>query len=231
MDVKAVIFDIGETLIYYNNYLNWQALYSPALKNVMAACDFACDEQADKRAQNILTKYNTRINPREYEVNSNDIFTEILNDWQIDINKLQAAKQAFYDYFQNGASLYDDTESTLRSLADMDIKIGALSDVAYGMDNEYALKDLTPIMKYFDICLTSTDVGYRKPNKKGYELCLKYLGVPNNQAIYVGNEEKDITGANNAGMVSVLINRESDKKKFSQNFTIRSLSEILSLIK
>ena len=29
---KAVVFDIGQTLIEYNNPLNWSKLYRPALK-------------------------------------------------------------------------------------------------------------------------------------------------------------------------------------------------------
>ena len=30
--IKAVVFDIGETLVRYNKQLNWSKLYRPALK-------------------------------------------------------------------------------------------------------------------------------------------------------------------------------------------------------
>ena len=54
----------------------------------------------------------------------------------------------------------------------------------------------------------------------------KELGVAAGQTVFVGDEEKDIAGANNAGMVSVLINRDGRAKDFSQRYTIASLSEL-----
>ena len=230
MDIKAVVFDVGHTLIYYNHQLSWQTLYPPAIKQVMKACNVDYTKEADENAQKILTKYNTRVNFREYEVSSDIIFSEILNTWRINIDNLENAKQAFYGYFQQGAVCYDDTEYTLQSLKRREIKIGVLTDVAYGMDNKYALKDLIPIQKYIDICLTSTDVRYRKPNKTGYLMLQKYFDVPFEQIVFVGDEEKDIVGANNAGMISVLINRTDTDKNYLQNYTINTLSEILELI-
>ena len=230
MDIKAIIFDVGNTLISYDAPLNWQALYSPALTQTMAACNLAYTEEADAHAQTILTKYNTRVNPREYEVSSDTIFSEILTCWNVDIKNLTAAKQAFYGYFRRSSKCYDDTEAMLQSLKNRDIKIGALTDIAYGMDNEYALDDLAVIEKYIDICLTSNDVGYRKPNIKGFLMLQQSFDVPSSQIAVVGDEKKDIIGAKNSGMISVLINRGDCIKDFSQDYTISSLAQILDLI-
>ena len=229
MEIHAIAFDVGETLVYYNNFLNWQALYPPAIKQVMLACDMDYDKTADEIAQKILTKYNTRVNYREYEVSSDTIFSEILNQWKIKMDKLQVVKEAFYAYFQTGVKYYDDTEFVLKSLKNREIQIGILTDVAYGMDNDYALRDLTSIEKYIDICFTSNDVGYRKPNTKGYLLLREFFNVPNTQIAFVGNEEKDIIGANNAGFISVLINRNKDEKDWGQKYTINQLSELLKI--
>jgi len=228
--IKAVAFDVGQTLINYSKLLNWQSLYSPAIKQVMAACNLGYTIQADTNAQQILTKYNTRINFREYEVASDKIFTEILNSWRADINNLHVAKQAFYSYFRADVSCYEDTESVLQSLKNRNIKIGVLTDVAYGMDNEYALQDLALIQKYFDVCLTSNDVGFRKPNEKGFLLLQKAFNFNNNQIAFVGDEEKDIVEANNAGFISILINRSSDVKNWGQKHTVGTLSDVLSLL-
>lgn len=229
-DIKAIAFDVGHTLIYYNNFLNWQALYSPAIMEVMKACNLDYAKELDEDAQKILTKYNTRVNYREYEVSSDTVFTEILDAWRVNVDKLQAAKHAFYSYFQRGAFCYDDTEHVLQTLKSRGIKTGILTDVAYGMDNEYTLRDLAPIMQYIDVCFTSNDIGYRKPNKEGYLHLQKSFNVPVNQIAFIGDEEKDIIGANNAGMISVLINRDDAIKNYSQNYTVNSLSGILKLI-
>ena len=230
MGIKAIAFDVGHTLIHYNNHLNWQSLYPPAIAQVMKTCDYSYNEEADKNAQKILTKYNTRVNFRDYEVSSNIIFSEILNSWGVNLEKLYQAKKAFFAYFQKGAVCFDDTEFILQALKNKEIKIGILTDVAYGMDNEYALNDLEPIKKYIDICLTSTDVGYRKPNKQGYIILKKSFNVEFNQIAFVGDEEKDVIGANGVGMISILINRENASKNYSQSYTIQSLTEILELI-
>ena len=225
MNIKAVIFDIGQTLIYYNNPLNWQSLYSPAIKQVLSALSHDYTSEADENATKILTKYNTRVNYREHEVTSDTIFSEILSNWQVNINdeNLQRTKEAFYGYFQRSTVCFEDTEYVLQSLKRKGIKIGALTDVAYGMDNKYALKDITSIKKFIDICLTSNDVGYRKPNTTGFLLLQEALNVPSSQIACVGDEEKDVIGANNAGMISVLVNRSGEAKNFLQNYTVRSL--------
>lgn len=34
MKVKGIVFDIGQTLVYYPFPLNWSALYRPAFENI-----------------------------------------------------------------------------------------------------------------------------------------------------------------------------------------------------
>ena len=48
--------------------------------------------------------------------------------------------------------------------------------------------------------------------------------------MYVGDEEKDIVGANRLGITSVLINRTETTADFGQTYTIQSLHELLTLI-
>ena len=69
--IKAVIFDIGNTLTNYPHPLSWTGLYKPALENVGDKFGYHLSEEQFGVAINILKKYNTRENPREYEVSSN----------------------------------------------------------------------------------------------------------------------------------------------------------------
>jgi len=230
MCIKAVAFDIGQTLICYNNPLNWQALYPAALRQVMETCGLVYTKQAEELAAAILAKYNTRVNPREYEVTSDTIFFEILRAWQVGIASLQAAKTTFFSFFQSGAACFDDTVYVLQSLKASGVKMGALTDVAYGMDNEFALQDVVEIRKFLDVCLTSNDVGFRKPHSMGYNLLQKEFDMPANQIMFVGDEEKDIIGANNVGFISVLVNRTVQTKNFGQAFTVSNLRELLGTV-
>jgi len=78
-----------------------------------------------------------------------------------------------------------------------------------------------------DHVLTSSAVGFRKPNVAGYLRLADKLGVKAPESVFVGDEEKDILGANRAGMVSVLVDRLHSGLDYGQAFTVGSLDEIL----
>lgn len=229
MAIKAIGFDVGHTLVQYKNPLNWKSLYRPALANVLDKCQFDISEEKVSLGISILLKYNTRENYREHEVSSDTIFKELFDAWNEDYRHLTTAKEAFYSFFQADADCYDDALVTLQKLHKANIKIGVLTDVAYGMDNVFSLKDIEPIQGYIDVCLTSVDVGFRKPNKEGYSRLLQAFNVTPTEMLFVGDEEKDIIGANNMGIGSVLINRKHDVIQWGQRYIISSLTELVSL--
>jgi len=57
------------------------------------------------------------------------------------------------------------------------------------------------------------------------------LYVNTEDCIFVGDEKVDIIGANNSGMISILIDRKGNNHQFGQVHTIQSLDDILKLIK
>jgi putative hydrolase of the HAD superfamily len=230
MPIRAVGFDIGHTLVNHKSPLSWKIHYHDALRRVMRDCQI--DEESYKLdlAASILSKYNTRENYREHEVSSSTIFKEIFDAWGQSHEKLHIAKETFYGFFQADVEYFDDTVNTLEVLSSKGILLGFLSDAAYGMDNEYLLKDIEEIRHYFNTGFTSADVGFRKPNPQGFKMLSESLDVPSSQILFVGDEEKDIVGANNFGMVSALINKSSEERKWGQHYTIKNLREIIALI-
>lgn len=226
---KAVVFDIGRTLTDYRIPMNWSSLYRPAFEDIARKYNYTFSEEQYKKAGNVLAKYNTRINPREYEVSSTEIFTEILNGMNIDLGEMKQIKESFFNYFRQDCSLFPDVEQTLKTLSAEGIKIGTLSDVAYGMDNKYALEDIAPIIKYIDYPFTSNDAGYRKPCTKGLEILSEKMQTDISDIVFVGDEEKDMVCAKNAGAYAVLINRDGVIKDYGQDKEIHTLTELLQL--
>ncbi len=98
--IKAVGFDVGHTLIKYDNPLNWSSLYRPALEKAVEGCNFILSESMIISAIDVLTKYNTRMNDREIEVISDQIFHEILHSWNCSNKNKNTIKEGFYSYFQ-----------------------------------------------------------------------------------------------------------------------------------
>ncbi len=230
MSIKAIGFDVGGTLVNYNKPLNWSTSYEDAIKFMCKKNQIELTQERIEKAKSILTKYNTRVNPREKEISAQIIFEEIFNSWQEDYEKLNESKRTFFEFFQREAFLYDDVTNVLEYCKKHDILCAIYTDVAYGMEDEFSLKDIEKISDFIQLKLTSLNVGYRKPNRKGFEIMLKTFSCKPEEMIYVGDEKKDIEGAKGAGMIGVLINREDKEKDFGQDYTISSLSEIKQII-
>jgi putative hydrolase of the HAD superfamily len=228
--IQAVAFDIGQTLVHYNNPLNWAALYAPALRRVLEGLGLSATEERIEAASAVLRRYNTRENPREVEFSSETIFRGIFDAWHQPSGAISSAKEAFYGFFQAGAAVYDDAPPALAFLRARGVRIGALTDVAYGMDDALSLKDIEPIRDCFDLVLSSVAVGFRKPNPAGYLRLLKAFACAPEGMLFVGDEKKDILGANALGIGSVLLDREKSRADFGQTHTISSLAELQGLI-
>ena len=142
----------------------------------------------------------------------------------------EAVKKEFYNYFRCEAHVYPEAEEALAKLAERGIVTATLSDVAYGMDNKYALEDIRPLLKYIRYPYTSNDTGWRKPCGKALEILAEKMGVPVSETAFVGDEIKDVQCAKNAGAVSVLINRTGEIKNYGQDYEIKNLREVIRVI-
>ena len=169
MMLRAIIFDIGGTLADYPIPLNWSALYRPAFEHIADKFGLAITEEEYAHIGSVLTKYNTRIHPRTVEVSSEQIFSELLAGTDISADPVLIRRE-FYGYFRNDVSLYPEAEKVLSDMSRRFIT-GTLSDVAYGMDNEFALADIAPLLGYINYPYTSNDTGYRKPCGRGLDAC------------------------------------------------------------
>lgn len=230
----AVGFDLGETLFTYaDTPLSWVSLYRPALARVALACGVAPGIPAFERAEQILSRFNTRLHPRAGEVPAETIFREVLSTWGVDDEPaIGAAIAAFFGFFQQRVIAYPESAELLSRLRQEGIRVGALTDVPYGMPRTFVEKDLRAVKleSLIDPWLTSVEVGFRKPADAGFHLLARGLGVTGENLWFVGNEEKDMAGAVAAGATAVLIDRERRNPRWGQHHTIRSLSELIELI-
>lgn len=232
--MKAIGFDLGETLIYYRDTpLSWKALYPEALSFMSSGCDYVPTSNCIEKASLILEEFNTRLNPRTTEVSSDLIIGKVLASWGLSTSHhLNSATQRFFSFFQQYAVIYEESLTVLETLKRRDIRIGILTDVPYGMESRLVERDLISVGipgHLIDVLLTSVDVGHRKPDPSGYIRLAHELGVEPCEMIYVGNERKDIEGANAGGIYSVLLVREDDVPEWGQKQSIKSLQEIAQL--
>jgi putative hydrolase of the HAD superfamily len=167
----AVIFDLGDTLIEYEGLpLNWEAHYPEALQ-ALATCLRSPRPRADQieAACVVLRRYNTRLNPRESEIEFADILAGLASCFAAPphVDPLLCAR-AFFGGFRQRLRCFPDTRPALAALRERGCKIGIFTDVPYGMPRELVLEDVrdSGLSGLFDLLVTSTDIGWRKPSPR-----------------------------------------------------------------
>ena len=132
--------------------------------------------------------------------------------------------------FRRDAHVYPEAEEALKRLKERHIVTATLSDVAYGMDNEYALEDIRPLLPYIDYPCTSNDTVWRKSSSRSLLVLAEKMEIPAGEIAFVGDEIKDMQCAKGAGAKAVLINRTGETKDYGQDWEITDLREISRMI-
>jgi putative hydrolase of the HAD superfamily len=111
-------------------------------------------------------------------------------------------------------------------------KLGIVSDAQ--VDHAYPELKMLGIHSFFDTIIVSAEFGYRKPDVRLFNECLRRLGVSPDEAIYVGNDTlRDVRGANEAGLKSVLIMTRYGSKDTSvarPHYTISRMDELFKVL-
>ena len=80
MRLRAVGFDLGETLIYFEGVpLSWVGLYRDALRAVGDACSVSVSDAQLDAAETVLRRFNGRLNPRTVEVTTEAVWLPLLD--------------------------------------------------------------------------------------------------------------------------------------------------------
>ena len=90
------------------------------------------------------------------------------------------------------------------------------------------------ILEYFDPIVVSGDHGYRKPDRRLFQLAIDAMGVPAQETLYVGNDmHRDIHGAQAAGMQTMLFDSDQGTKKYrdcAPDHRITDYRDLLTLL-
>ena len=231
-DIRAIIFDLGGTLINYEGIpLYWGDYYINAFENVKKNLTLELSNKQIFESIEILKKYNPRLYPREIEYESEYIFSHVTQGWNIKANDIADIVKNFFAFFRKNVIVYPDTLEVLQWLKGQSYKTGILTDVPTGMSEELVDMDICSFKSMIDYCISSIKCGYRKPNKSGLDMLSKLLDTKVTNMIFIGDEEKDIFTAKNAGCISILLNRNGLKKEYGQDYEISSIMEIINILK
>lgn len=150
---------------------------------------------------------------------------------QIDLNTIMRV----YDWQpMPGVVPYQDAVPVLQNLRQNGYKIGLITNAMLPMWMRDVELRHYELLDYFDVRLSSGDVGYIKPHPAIYLEALKQLDTSPEQSVFVGDRPAyDIAGANNAGMISVWLNPPHLDEKLNgiePDFTITNLTGLLPIL-
>jgi len=90
------------------------------------------------------------------------------------------------------------------------------------------------LLGYFDPVVVSGDHGYRKPDRRLFQLALDGMGVPAGNTLFVGNDMyRDIYGAREAGLKTVMFNSDQGAKAYLDcvpDYTITDFRDLLKIL-
>jgi putative hydrolase of the HAD superfamily len=241
MDIRAVAFDVNGTLI--------RILTEDGADHVFrAAAHFLSYQGIDLRRHDVqelyfrLLKEQQRTSAEEHpEYDAAAIWRDIVDIHRSDFTRaLPAAKLEQMPLFlaemcrgisRRRLSLYPHVRKVLgvlRGRCPLAVVTDGQSAWSRGELHKVGLLD------HFDPIVVSGDHGFRKPDRRLFQLVLDGLGLSAEQVLYVGNDMYcDIYGAREAGMQTVLFDSDQGTKVYPDcvpDHTITDFRDLLTIL-
>jgi HAD superfamily hydrolase (TIGR01509 family) len=220
---RAIIFDVGGTLLEILRSPNDLALEAIAHLGTVSAADYShairqvVQEWRDAGGQPELEDLPATWVGHNHRALSLAGFTGDVS---------AAAEIIEATFLTEGWAVYPDAFDILNALRDQRYKLGIVSNWPATLDNALRRSGLRD---YFPVVVGSGNVGYAKPHPQIFKIAADRLGVKTDEALYIGDSiEYDVAGALAAGMDVVLLDRDDRWK--SHQPRILSLAQLPPLL-
>ncbi|MDD5288852.1 MAG: HAD family hydrolase [Dehalococcoidales bacterium] len=125
--------------------------------------------------------------------------------------------------------LFDDVRTTLKAIKQKNLKVGLLTNLqseVNSMCRELGIAD------YLDFTVTSAEVGADKPQPPIFLKALELAQAKASEAMHIGDQyQNDVQGARAVGIQPVLLDRADYYAEITDCPRIRSLTEVVKLIR
>jgi putative hydrolase of the HAD superfamily len=127
-------------------------------------------------------------------------------------------------------------DEVLTDLRNRGYKLGVITNTVTSREEHVrmALRRID-LEKYFDVVVTSVDIGFNKPDERIFLVALKAVSVKPEEAVMVGNRvSADILGGNRVGMRTILYKwneRYPEKITLPQEEPTRTITSLKELPK
>lgn len=221
MKFRAVLFDLGQTLLEYpgNTHEFWRGFMERLLADMHPLfCRLSGVFEGDtpgfvERAVNVMwLERRVNMSGRSWP------FSERVQALMAAYGRDECANaecerltEAFYEPIGAATRRYPETLEVLEALREDDIRMAIISNAPWDVPGRLLRADMRrwEIEEFFDVFVTSGESPWRKPNPEFMWEAARGLGLEPEACLVVGDSLKaDIAGARAAGMKCVWVNRE-----------------------
>ena len=237
--IKGILFDLGDTLIDFA-HVSMTAMFRQG-----ARLGHAYLQELGKGVPGFrkfhyhqlwAIRWNyikARVTGREF--NSLDVMRHFARKWGYELSEAESLELAwrFYKPLSKAATVVPGAEETLAALAEKGLKLAVVSNTFVPgsvLDRHLEIASLGDLI---GTRIYSSEVGYRKPNLKIFQLALEQSGLQGRDALFVGDSPRaDIFGAHRAGMITVLrdLPRHRKKMRVAPDHHIADMTELLQIV-
>lgn len=242
MQLKAVFFDLGDTLIFQAHAPDRTVLFSAMAIQVQPLLD-EWDVALPVDLATLLNEISLAVEvaqparrERGLEVDGAFISRGALASYGVDLSREQS--EAFWlatdvGLAAWGAQTYPDSSDTLSKLRALGVPIALVSNTMLrSAQLRASLTSLGIAGDLLPVIVTSSDVMRPKPRPEPFQRALDLVGVDAASAVFVGDDlEADVRGARAIGMTTVwkLNGRHDAPAAPEADYTIHDLWELFTL--
>lgn len=251
--IKAVFFDLGDTLWHLPNLPPPDAIRTETMRRVGGLVkswgyDMAVGDRRMIGRDIRLTIQEATHNAFHgdcIEPDYTEICHKIAANHDMDLTREQAAE--LWDTWNLGGlflgrELFPDVTPTLEELARRGYRLASITNRGYGGERFWDEVREFGLDKQFEYIAVSCDIGYLKPHAAIYQNALEKLGVAAEESVMVGdNLRADVEGSKALGMTAVWRRPAADEPveatedepevtgTVEPDYSIRNISELLEL--
>jgi HAD superfamily hydrolase (TIGR01662 family) len=209
MSVRAVAFDLGNTLVRYYDQEEFLPLLSDGIETVHRLFSDYSKVTLEVARQRAIAENVESADGRVRALQER--FDRIFAfGAPPPVNVCACAAEAFLEPIFGCAQKYADTDEALAVLRASGYRLAIVSNTPWGSPSTLWRAELVRLglSDLVDFALFCVDVGWRKPAVQIFESCLSKLCVKPNECVFVGDDRVwDVGGASAAGLQTILLDR------------------------
>jgi putative hydrolase of the HAD superfamily len=237
--LKGIIFDMGSTLIEFENS-TWKVL---GQRSAERSYDFLKDKGLINSDFNLYSALLQNLFSSAFELSEQtleefrfeDLATDIFKKLNLNLQDGDYTEflKAYYQPITEQVTLVEGAIEVLSYFKEEGYKLGLISNTIFPA--RFHLQELKRfgLYPYFDSISFSSEVGYKKPHPFIFRQSLDRLRIEPEESIFIGDKLiEDIGGAKNIGMEAILKFKEGRdySAPIIPDGTIKNLSELREMV-